>query len=142
RAAPAVVNVYAAKVVEQRNPFADDPIFRRFFGLPGMPREQVQRSLGSGVIVDAAGFVVTNNHVIEGATEVKVVLADKREFEAEIVLKETRTDLAVLKIKGARERFPTIEFGNSDELQVGDLVLAIGNPFSVGQTVTHGIVSA
>jgi Do/DeqQ family serine protease len=142
RAAPAVVNVYAAKVVENRNPFADDPIFRRFFGMPGMPREQVQRSLGSGVIVDTAGFVVTNNHVIEGATEVKVALADKREFEAEIVLKETRTDLAVLKIKDGRERFPALEFGNSDELQVGDLVLAIGNPFAVGQTVTHGIVSA
>jgi Do/DeqQ family serine protease len=142
RAAPAVVNVYAAKVVENRNPFADDPIFRRFFGMPGMPREQVQRSLGSGVIVDTAGFVVTNNHVIEGATEVKVALADKREFEAEIVLKETRTDLAVLKIKEGRERFPALEFGNSDELQVGDLVLAIGNPFAVGQTVTHGIVSA
>jgi Do/DeqQ family serine protease len=142
RAAPAVVNVYAAKVVENRNPFADDPIFRRFFGLPGMPREQVQRSLGSGVIVDAAGFVVTNNHVIEGATEVKVALADKREFEAEIVLKEARTDLAVLRIKDGRERFQALEFGDSDELQVGDLVLAIGNPFAVGQTVTHGIVSA
>ena len=136
RAAPAVVNVYAAKVVENRNPFADDPIFRRFFGLPGMPREQVQRSLGSGVIVDTAGFVVTNNHVIEGATEVKVALADKREFEAEIVLKEARTDLAVLRIKDGRERFQALELGNSDELQVGDLVLAIGNPFAVGQTVT------
>ena len=107
-----------------------------------MPREQVQRSLGSGVIVDAAGLVVTNNHVIEGATEVKVSLADKREFEAEIVLKDARTDLAVLRIKDARERFPALDFGNSDELQVGDLVLAIGNPFAVGQTVTHGIVSA
>jgi Do/DeqQ family serine protease len=142
RAAPAVVNVYAAKVVESRNPFADDPIFRRFFGLPGMQREQVQRSLGSGVIVDAAGIVVTNNHVIEGATEVKVALADKREFEAEIMLKDSRTDLAVLKIKDGRDRFQLLEFGNSDELQVGDLVLAIGNPFAVGQTVTHGIVSA
>ena len=142
RAAPAVVNVYAAKVVESRNPFADDPIFRRFFGLPGMQREQVQRSLGSGVIVDAAGIVVTNNHVIEGATEVKVALSDKREFEADIMLKDSRTDLAVLKIKDGRERFPMLEFGNSDELQVGDLVLAIGNPFAVGQTVTHGIVSA
>jgi Do/DeqQ family serine protease len=143
RAAPAVVNVYAAKVVENRNPFADDPIFRRFFGLPGgMPREQVQRSLGSGVIVDAGGFVVTNNHVIEGATEVKIVLSDKREFEADIVLKDSRTDLAVLKIKDGRDKFPALELGNSDELQVGDLVLAIGNPFAVGQTVTHGIVSA
>jgi len=143
RVAPMVVNVYAAKVVANRNPFADDPFFRRFFDLPGtMPREQVQRSLGSGVIVDASGLVVTNNHVIEGADEVKVALADKREFEAELVLKDARSDLAVLRLKGGREQFPTIELGNSDDLQVGDLVLAIGNPFGVGQTVTHGIVSA
>lgn len=142
RAAPAVVNVYAAKVVENRNPLLDDPIFRRFFGGSGGPREQVQRSLGSGVIVDAAGFVVTNNHVVEGATEVKVALADKRELEADIVLKDQRTDLAVLRLKAAPETFPAIELGNSDELQVGDLVLAIGNPFAVGQTVTQGIVSA
>src|SRR5262249_6002505 len=144
RVAPAVVNVYAAKVVENRNPFFDDPFFRRFFGGPNssLPREQVQRSLGSGVIVDPSGLVVTNNHVIEGASEVKVALADKREFEAELVLKDTRSDLAVMRLKGARERFPALEFGNSDELQVGDIVLAIGDPFGVGQTVTHGIVSA
>jgi Do/DeqQ family serine protease len=142
RAAPAVVNVHAAKVLENQNPFFNDPIFRRFFGGPGMQRDQVQRSLGSGVIVDPAGFVVTNNHVVEGATEVKVALADKREFEAELVLKDPRTDLAVLRMKGARGSFPTIEIGNSDELQIGDLVLAIGNPFAVGQTVTHGIISA
>ncbi|MGP0088570.1 MAG: DegQ family serine endoprotease [Xanthobacteraceae bacterium] len=141
RVAPAVVNVYAAKVIENRNPLFDDPIFRRFFGTPG-GGEQVQRSLGSGVIVDPAGLVVTNNHVIEGATEVKVSLADKREFEAEIVLKDAHSDLAVLRLKGRGERFPALEFGNSDELQVGDVVLAIGNPFGVGQTVTHGIVSA
>ncbi len=144
RVAPMVVNVYAAKVVANRNPFADDPFFRRFFDLPGqMPREQVQRSLGSGVIVDPSGLVVTNNHVIEGADEVKVALADKREFEATLVLKDARSDLAVLRLKdGGREQFPAIELGNSDDLQVGDLVLAIGNPFGVGQTVTHGIVSA
>jgi Do/DeqQ family serine protease len=120
----------------------DDPIFRRFFGGPDGPREQVQRSLGSGVIVDASGLVVTNNHVIEGADQVKVSLADKREFEAELVLKDARSDLAVLRLKGARERFAPIELADSDTLQVGDVVLAIGNPFGVGQTVTHGIVSA
>src|SRR3954453_23617174 len=145
RAAPAVVNVYAARAVATtRNPFLDDPIFRRFFGVPdgGAPSEQLQRSLGSGVIVDSGGLVVTNNHVIEGATEVKVSLADKREREAEIVLKDQRSDLAVLRIRGQSERFPAIDFADSDALQVGDLVLAIGNPFAVGQTVTHGIVSA
>jgi Do/DeqQ family serine protease len=141
RVSPAVVNVYAARVVENRNPLMDDPVFRRFFG-QGVPREQVQRSLGSGVIVDPSGLIMTNNHVIEGATEVKVSLADRRELEAEIVLKDSRTDLAVLRIKDAREKFPALEFGNSDDLQVGDLVLAVGNPFGVGQTVTHGIVSA
>jgi Do/DeqQ family serine protease len=147
RAAPAVVNVYAAKTVAVRNPLFDDPIFRRFFGPPGGPGgggpgEQMQRSLGSGVLVDAAGLVVTNNHVIEGADQVKVSLADKREFEAEIALKDSRSDLAVLRIKAQNERFPALEFADSDALQVGDVVLAIGNPFAVGQTVTHGIVSA
>ena len=141
--APAVVNVYAAKVVQNRNPLLDDPIFRRFFGVPGGPGgNQVQRSLGSGVIVDASGLIVTNNHVIEGADEVKVSLADKREFEASLVLKDPRTDLAILRIKDGRERFPVLDFADSDALQVGDVVLAIGNPFGVGQTVTHGIVSA
>ena len=144
KAAPSVVNVYAAKIVENRNPFMDDPFFRRFFGGGGggMPREQVQRSLGSGVIVDGSGLVMTNNHVIEGASEVKIALADKREFEAEVLLKDARTDLAVLRVKDGREKFTAIDLGNSDELQVGDVVLALGNPFGVGQTVTHGIVSA
>ena len=142
RVAPAVVNVYAARSPDKSMQERDE-FFRRFFG-PGLniPRDQVQRSLGSGVIVDASGLVVTNNHVIEGADQVKVSLADKREFEAEIVLKDSRTDIAVLQLKGTRERFPVIDFGNSDDLQVGDVVLAIGNPFGVGQTVTHGIVSA
>jgi Do/DeqQ family serine protease len=142
RVQPAVVNVYAAKVVQNRNPLLDDPIFRRFFGVPGQQPEQMQRSLGSGVMVDPAGLVVTNNHVIEGADQVKVSLSDKREFEAEIVLKDSRTDLAVLRLRETHEKFPTLDFANSDELQVGDVVMAIGNPFGVGQTVTHGIVSA
>jgi Do/DeqQ family serine protease len=139
RVAPAVVNVYAAKTVTNRNPLFDDPLFRRFFGGPDGP--QVQRSLGSGVIVDPAGLVVTNHHVIEGADEVKVSLADKREIAAEVVLRDARSDLAVLRLK-ENERFPAVELGDSDALQVGDVVLALGNPFAVGQTVTHGIVSA
>src|ERR1700690_1622289 len=138
--APAVVNVYAQHVVANNNPFLADPFFRQFFG--GMPRQQVERSLGSGVIVDPSGLVVTNYHVIADASEVKVALADKRELDADIVLKDERADLAVLHIKGSNEKFPTLEFANSDELQVGDVVLAIGDPFGVGQTVTHGIVSA
>jgi Do/DeqQ family serine protease len=146
-AAPAVVNVYAGKTVSVRNPLFDDPIFRRFFGVPdggggGGAQGQMQRSLGSGVLVDPNGLVVTNNHVIEGADQVRVSLPDKRELEAEIVLKDARSDLAVLHIKSASERFPALEFADSDALAVGDVVLAIGNPFAVGQTVTHGIVSA
>ena len=144
KVSPSVVNVYAAKtVVARSNPLFEDPLFRRFFGGPGGPGgPQVQRSLGSGVIVDAGGLVVTNNHVIEGASEIKVSLADKREFDAEIVLKDPRSDLAVLRLLQVKERFPAIDLGDSDALQVGDIVLAIGNPFGVGQTVTHGIVSA
>ena len=147
RTAPAVVTVSAARVVANRNPLMDDPFFRRFFGGGvgpnfGPQQPQKQASLGSGVIVDASGLVVTNNHVIEGASEAKVTLGDKREFEVEIVLKDPRTDLAVLRIKDGKERFPTLDLANSDELLVGDVVLAIGNPFGVGQTVTHGIVSA
>ena len=120
-------------MVQQRNPLFEDPIFRRFFGVPGEGGggNQLQRSLGSGVIVDASGLVVTNVHVIEGADEVKVSLADKREFEAEIVLNDKRSDLAVLKLKDSHERFPTLAFANSDALAVGDVVLAIGNPFGL-----------
>jgi Do/DeqQ family serine protease len=143
RVAPTVVTVGAARMVTTGNPLFNDPFFRRFFG-PGLgiPQERQQSALGSGVIVDASGLIVTNNHVIEGASEVKVSLADKREFEAEMVLKDARTDLAILRIKNGNERFPAIELGNSDALEVGDIVLALGNPFNVGQTVTHGIVSA
>ena len=142
RATPAVVNVYASRVEKRpQNPLFDDPIFRQFFGGGGEPSSRVQQSLGSGVIVDPSGLVVTNHHVIEGMTDVKVALSDKREFEAEIVLRDPRTDLAVLRLKGAGP-FPTLELANSDALEVGDIVLAIGNPFGVGQTVTQGIVSA
>jgi Do/DeqQ family serine protease len=143
KVAPAVVNVYGAKVEKvPRNPLLDDPFFRRFFGGGDGPApDRVQRSLGSGVIIDPMGLVITNHHVIENMTEVKVSLADKREFEAEIVLRDPRTDLAVLRIK-TNEKFPWLELDDSDALEVGDLVLALGNPFGVGQTVTQGIVSA
>jgi Do/DeqQ family serine protease len=141
KARPAVVNVYASRVETMpRNPLFDDPIFRQFFGGQGQNSRTAQ-SLGSGVIVDSSGLVVTNHHVIEGMTEVKVALSDRREFEADIVLRDPRTDLAVLKIK-SDEHFPVLELGDSDAIEVGDFVIAIGNPFGVGQTVTQGIVSA
>ncbi|MBV8568281.1 MAG: DegQ family serine endoprotease [Methylobacteriaceae bacterium] len=146
KAQPAVVNVYASRIERTpENPLVEDPVFRHFFGLDrgngDRPTGRTERSLGSGVIVDAAGLVVTNHHVIEGMTDVKVALADKREFEAEIVLRDPRTDLAVLRLKGG-SNFPVLELGDSDALEVGDFVLAIGDPFGVGQTVTQGIVSA
>jgi Do/DeqQ family serine protease len=139
RVTPAVVNVYAQRTEQRqaRNPLFDDPFFRQFFG----QQPQTSRSLGSGVIVDANGLVVTNNHVIEGMTEVRVALPDRREIEAEIVLRDPRTDLAVLRLKNTKG-LAALEFGDSDQLEVGDIVLAIGNPFAVGQTVTQGIVSA
>ncbi len=137
---PAVVNVYASRIeTAPRNPLFDDPIFRRFFG--GGDEFRVSKALGSGVIVDPSGLVVTNYHVIEGMTQVKVALSDRREFEAEIVLRDPRTDLAVLRLKGGRD-FPVLELGDSDALEVGDFVIAVGDPFGVGQTVTQGIVSA
>ncbi|MBH0236502.1 DegQ family serine endoprotease [Methylobrevis sp. L22] len=145
RAAPAVVNVYATRTVQQRSsPLFDDPFFRQFFGREFQTprRQQQQNSLGSGVIVDPSGLIVTNNHVIGDGTEVKVVLADRREFECDVVLKDEQLDLAVLKIRGNGAVLPTVELGESDGLEVGDIVLAIGNPFGVGQTVTQGIVSA
>ena len=145
RVAPAVVNIYTRRVVRaRRSPFFDDPFFRRFFGddFFGRPRARIQNSLGSGVILRADGIVVTNHHVIDKAEEITVVLSDRREFDATVVLTDERTDLAVLRVDTAGEKLPFLELRNSDELEVGDLVLAIGNPFGVGQTVTSGIVSA
>ncbi|MGC0053164.1 DegQ family serine endoprotease [Brucella pituitosa] len=141
--APAVVNVYAARQVQQQSPFAGDPFFEQFFGkqFGGGGKSRTEQSLGSGVIVDASGIVVTNNHVIKDADEIKVALSDGRQFESKVLLRDETTDLAVLKID-AKEKFPVLALGNSDEVEVGDLVLAIGNPFGVGQTVTSGIVSA
>ena len=141
-ARPGVVNVYASRVDKlQRNPLFDDPVFRQFFG-EAAPRHggQTARSLGSGVIVDGSGLVVTNYHVIDGMTDVKVALSDNREIGADIVLRDKRTDLAVLRLKD-KGPYPVVELGDSDALEVGDLVLAIGDPFGVGQTVTQGIVS-
>jgi Do/DeqQ family serine protease len=136
-----VVNVYGERQA-RNSPFAGDPFLEHFFGRGfGLPRQRNQSSLGSGVIVSGDGIVLTNNHVIANMDEVKVALSDGREFECEIVLKDEKSDLAVLKIKDGGE-FEPIEIGDSDEVQVGDLVLAIGNPFGVGQTVTSGIVSA
>jgi Do/DeqQ family serine protease len=139
--ANAVVNVYAEKRVERRSPFADDPFFEQFFGQQMPNRSEKQSSLGSGVIVGKNGLVVTNNHVIADADDIKIALADGREFESTIMLKDDRLDLAVLKIKSDGP-FETVPLGDSDAVEVGDLVLAIGNPFGVGQTVTSGIVSA
>ena len=143
---PAVVNVYVRSRVQTfDSPFANDPLFGRLFGDRfGQPSERVLSSLGSGVIVSAEGLVVTNTHVIRGRgeTEVRIALADKREFDAKVIAQDDKSDIAVLKIEGGEGPFPYLEFEDSDSLEVGDLVLAIGNPFGVGQTVTSGIVSA
>ncbi|HTO40535.1 MAG TPA: Do family serine endopeptidase [Rhizomicrobium sp.] len=143
RVAPAVVNVYTRTVVQaQVNPLFNDPMFQRFFGVSPEMRQRVQQSLGSGVIVRPDGTIITNNHVVQGGQNIVVVLADKREFKAKLVHADPRTDLAVLKIDVKGEKLPTIPFGDSDRLNVGDIALAIGDPFGVGQTVTMGIISA
>jgi len=147
KARPAVVNVYAKKVIRsaRRAPLLfDDPFFRRFFGddlFLGRPRARVRNSLGSGVLISSSGFIITNNHVINDADDIRVVLSDRREFKARLVVRDERTDLALLKIK-ADGPLPFLQIADSDRLEVGDIVLAIGNPFGVGQTVTQGIVSA
>jgi len=148
-AAPAVVNIYSRRVVRevQRSPMFDDPFFQRFFGEGqgmdmGVPRERVQNSLGSGVIVRGDGVIVTNAHVIKDSQQITVALADRREFEAKVLVADGRTDLAVLRIDTRGEALPRLDVGDSDQVEVGDIVLAIGNPFGVGQTVTSGIISA
>ena len=138
RVAPAVVNVYSRRVVRQ----SADPFWQMFGGGLGLPRERIAQSLGSGVIVRADGVIVTNNHVVEGGQEIMVVLSDRREFPAKVLRADTRADIAVLKIDVGNERLPVLALDDRDDAQVGDLVLAIGDPFGVGQTVTNGIVSA
>ncbi|CAF26280.1 DegQ family serine endoprotease [Bartonella quintana] len=140
---PSVVNIYAARQIRARSPFEGDPFFEQFFGRYQNNRPlRTQSSLGSGVIVDARGLIVTNYHVIKDANEIKVALSDGREFESKIMLKDEATDIAVLEIDAKGAQFPILPLGDSDTVEVGDLVLAIGNPFGVGQTVTSGIVSA
>ncbi len=146
KTSPAVVNIYTKRVVSQRiSPFMADPMFERFFGdmgTRGLSREQVESSLGSGVIVEGNGLIVTNAHVVKGAQEIMVVLADRREFEAKLSLLDEKSDLAILRVDTKGELLPSASLKPSEQLEVGDIVIAIGNPFGVGQTVTSGIVSA
>ncbi|HKV04384.1 MAG TPA: DegQ family serine endoprotease [Candidatus Acidoferrales bacterium] len=147
-ALPAVVNIHTSKVVKSRQfemPFFNDPTFRQFFGEPfgqgrQQPRAEREQSLGSGVIITSDGTILTNNHVIDGATDIKVDLSDKREFKAKLVGTDANTDVAVLKIEATG--LPTLAVGDSSKLQVGDVIFAIGDPFGVGETATMGIVSA
>ena len=141
RAAPAVVNVYTTKVItRERHPLLDDPLFRYFFGDQVEPLKQTQTSLGSGVIISPQGYVLTNNHVITGADEIQVLLQDGRSARAQVVGVDKDTDLAVLRVQ--LDGLPSVAIGSTENLRVGDVVLAIGNPYGVGQTVTLGIISA
>jgi Do/DeqQ family serine protease len=141
RVTPSVVNVYTQTRVRVRSPLLDDPFFRRFFNVPDRARERVSQSLGSGVIVDAdKGYVLTNNHVIAGADDISVTLSDGRSFDAEVIGTDPDTDLAMVRIPA--EDLEALPFADSKELRVGDFVVAVGNPFGLGQTVTSGIVSA
>ncbi len=137
-ATPAVVNIYASRVVQSRSPFAGDPFFGEVFR--DLSRPRVQNSLGSGVILSDDGIVVSNYHVVGQATDIRVVLNDRREFDAEVLLADEEADLAILRLQGA-EDMPHLALRDSDTVEVGELVLAIGNPFGVGQTVSSGIVS-
>jgi len=139
RAMPAVVNILTSKALRDTHPLLKDPFFKRFFGDKMPPQEQMA-SLGSGVIVSADGYILTNNHVVEGADEIEVGLADGRKAEASVVGTDPETDLAVIRIR--EKNLPVIVLGEPDKARVGDVVLAIGNPFGVGQTVTLGIISA
>jgi Do/DeqQ family serine protease len=141
-ATPAVVNIYARRVTTatRRTPFMNDPFFQRFFEEFGRPEPRVQNSLGSGVILSPDGIVVSNYHVVGTATDIRVVLNDRREFDARVLLGDQESDLAILKLEGA-EDLPSLPLRDSDSVEVGELVLAIGNPFGVGQTVSSGIVS-
>jgi len=140
KAVPAVVNIFTSKAIKaRRHPFANDPLFRQFFG-DQMEQEQRSTGLGSGVIVSSKGYILTNHHVIEAADEIEVATADGKKFKARVVGSDPDTDIAVLQVN--TESLPAITFGNDSGLRAGDVVLAIGNPFGVGQTVTMGIVSA
>jgi Do/DeqQ family serine protease len=141
RATPSVVNIFTSKEIRSpKHPLLNDPIFRRFFGDQLPDEAQRASSLGSGVIVSTSGYVITNHHVVEAADEIEVALADGKKLLAKVVGNDPETDIAVLRVNA--ENLPAITFGSSDALHVGDVVLAIGNPFGVGQTVTGGIVSA
>src|ERR1700722_13757944 len=148
---PAVVNIHTSKVVKEKPqeemPFFNDPFFRQFFGDrggqgqgQGEPRSEREQSLGSGVIVTSDGTILTNNHVIDGASDIEVDLSDKREFKAKLIGTDPKTDVAVLKIEASG--LPTLGIGDSSKLEVGDVVFAVGDPFGVGETATMGIVSA
>lgn len=139
---PAVVNISSDKKVDMRqsHPMFDDPMFRRFFGDPDQGSERIQKSLGSGVVISSDGYILTSNHVIEGATKVRVSFSDELEYEAEIIGQDKKTDVALIKIDKTGLDF--LEFGDSSILRVGDQVMAVGNPFGIGQTITVGIVSA
>jgi serine protease Do len=148
---PAVVSITSSKVVKTPTGFGqmpDNPLFRQFFGdesggrfnMPNMPREQREQGLGSGVVVSPEGYILTNNHVVDAATDVRVMLSDKRELKAKVIGTDPKTDIAVLKIDASN--LPAVVIGDSSKVQVGDYALAVGNPFGVGQTVTMGIVSA
>ena len=138
-ASPAVVSINTSTAAV-KNPHGDDPWFKFFFGDQGQGQNQPQGGLGSGVIISASGYILTNNHVVEGADEIEVILNDTRKAKAKVIGTDPDTDLAILKIE--LDKLPVIVLGDSDALLVGDAVLAIGNPFGVGQTVTGGIVSA